>query len=47
VKKWTWQLVAGPLGETEWASMVWGLAYVGLWMLLMTPLYRKRIFLKV
>jgi predicted acyltransferase len=47
VKKWTWQLVAGPLGETALASMVWGVAYLGLRMLLMTPLYRKRIFLKV
>ncbi|MCX7718945.1 MAG: hypothetical protein N2111_11185 [Candidatus Sumerlaeaceae bacterium] len=47
VKKWTWQLLTGVLGETEFASMVWALAYVALWMLLMTPLYRKKIFLKV
>ncbi len=47
VKSWTWHLYTAAFGNNEFASMMWALTYVALWMLLMLPLYRKKIFLKV
>jgi predicted acyltransferase len=35
------------LGNTRNASLAWALAYVLFWLILLIPLYRKRIFLKV
>jgi predicted acyltransferase len=47
LKSWSYGFYTGAFGAGEFASMAWALSFVALWVLLMVPLYRKKIFLKV
>lgn len=47
IKSWSYQFFTDAFANPKNASLAWALCYVGLWVLLVTPLYRKRIFLKV
>jgi predicted acyltransferase len=47
LKNWSYGFYTGAFGDGRFASMAWALTYVALWVLLMVPLYRKKIFLKV
>jgi len=47
LKGWLWQEVYQPLGAPEFASLLFALSYVILWLGIMALFYRKKIFLKV
>lgn len=47
LKGWLYAFYTSGITAPKNASLVWALSYVLLWVLLLTPLYRKRIFLKV
>lgn len=47
LRAWLYQLYQQALTEPKNASLAWAISYAALWVLLITPLYRRRIFLKV
>lgn len=47
LKAYTFGVLAERLGHPLWASHLWALGFVVLWLGLLTPLYRKRIFIRV
>ena len=47
LRSWSHGIYTGALGQNKFASVAWALSFVTLWVLLMVPLYRKKIFLKV
>ena len=44
---WLYQVLFESWAAPKPASLMWALAYVLFWLLLITPLYRRRIFIKV
>lgn len=47
LKEWWCGLYAQLIHSPKNAALLWSLVYVALWVLLITPLYRRKIFLKV
>lgn len=47
LRAWLYQFFQEGISDPKNASLAWALSYVAFWVLLITPLYRKRIFLKV
>ena len=47
VRTWLYKSFFASWAEPRFASLLWALAYVCLWLILMTPLYRRRIYIKV
>jgi len=47
VRTWLYQRFFASWAEPRVASLLWALAYVCLWLILLTPLYRRRIYIKV
>ena len=47
IKSWSWNIVNGMFADHRNASLAWAITFILLWLLLLTPLYRKRIFIKV
>jgi predicted acyltransferase len=47
VSRWTYEHVFASWASPKSASLLYALTYVLLWLLVMIPLYRRRIFIKV
>ena len=47
LKNWLYQNVFASWAAPQFASLCFALAYILLWLMMMIPLYRKRIFIKV
>ena len=47
IKNWIYQNAFAAWADPQFASLCFALTYILLWLLLMIPLYRKRIFIKV
>lgn len=47
LKTYTFEAVRKVIGHPFWASHLWAVGFVILWFLILLPLYRKRIFIRV
>jgi predicted acyltransferase len=47
LRGWLYQFYESSFTNPKNASLAWALSYVALWVLLLLPLYRKRIFIRV
>lgn len=47
IKLWAYDQIVAAVGHATFASLVYAVAYVSVWLLLMVPLYRRRWFVRI